>query len=1383
VDNLGHVAVTKKFLPLSSTTHISAKANAPTWQGVVRVFLRVLVGLWLCLVLAWAALHAFILPRVAENQTWLQQQASRALGVRVQVGALQVAGSWWLPWLQLHEVGLFDAQGREALHLSHVTLAFSPVSLLRGGFEQVVIDQPDLDIRRDAQGRVWVAGLPLHNESQDTDAADWFFSQNQFLIRQGSLRWQDDYLQGARLRANSLQGDAVQEAQAAVLVLSDVNVTVLNGWRQHDLRLDATPPVHVGARLSVRGQFEQPLLARAGDWQQWRGQMYADFPTVDISHLRQWIPLERGVSLQTGIGTLRAWVDVEHGRPIALTADVSLESVNVKLGADLQALQLKNMQGRVGASWLSSAYEINSQDLSFETLQGERWPGGDIRVSWQGDDARTGTFHADRMDLKALSQVAQRLPLPDDVHEALLALQPQGQANKLQIHWQRPLGADTTPSVYSAKGQLVQFSLQHNPQAQTFWSHWPGVENLNLDFEITQQGGKAKLSMQNGSLTLPMGLEDKSIMLTQANALGSWVKNDKGLQVQINQASLSNDDLSGEFSGNWKMGSAQAPFPGVLDLTANLSRVQAQRVHRYLPDVLSPQVRQYVQQAVVAGVGEKVKLRVRGDLRDMPFLDPKQGEFSVSAQVSRGHFAYVPPDAQSVQRKQAAWPALENIDGELLFERGGLHFKGKTHLTHAPNVTWQHVEVNVPSLSEPEVAVKAEGRGPLQEVLATVNNSALNPLIDGALNKALVNGDAELVLGLTVPVHQLDKTKITGQVQFKDNELQVVPGTPVLTRTQGLLNFDAQGFQVKDLKAKTLGGDVTLQGGLSFSETQSKAPKQLQMSGQLTTDGLRQAKEMGFLTRLALNTTGRANYQATLGIKRGQPELLISSDLKGMALNLPAPLNKAANVTLPLRIETQLTKDSAAPKAKVLQDVLRVSLGRTANATYVRDLSQPQFKVLSGMISVGASAVDSTLTRSNGVALNLDLSYLDADAWSQLLTQWTGVPVVPVGVAQSRPKAPNKNARVVGMASDAGNAVDYVPTSLAVRADQLKLTDRVLHQVVVGGSRVGELWRLNTSAQELNGAIELRPSVGNTPAQLYARLTYLNIPPSAVADVESMLSEQPSSIPALDIVVNDLTLRGKKLGRLEIDAVNQAGATPNSREWRLNKFNVTMPEATLTAKGDWAADGLNSRRTQLNFVLDVRDSGQLLTRLGTPNAVREGRGKLQGQLTWRGSPITLDYASMTGQINLNIEKGQFLKTEPGAARLLGVLNLQALPRRLTLDFNDVFSEGFAFDFFRGDVRIDQGIAFTNNLQMKGVAAGALIEGRADLARETQDLKVVVVPDINAGAASLYMATINPLVGLTSYLAQLVLSRPLVRAGTTEFRIDGTWSQPRVTEVN
>ena len=132
--------------------------------------------------------------------------------------------------------------------------------------------------------------------------------------------------------------------------------------------------------------------------------------------------------------------------------------------------------------------------------------------------------------------------------------------------------------------------------------------------------------------------------------------------------------------------------------------------------------------------------------------------------------------------------------------------------------------------------------------------------------------------------------------------------------------------------------------------------------------------------------------------------------------------------------------------------------------------------------------------------------------------------------------------------------------------------------------------------------------------------------------------------------------------------------------------------------------------------------------------------------------------------------------------MLGVLSLQSLPRRLTLDFRDVFSEGFSFDFIRGDVKVEQGIAITNNLQMKGVNAAVLMEGSADIAKETQDLRVVVVPEINAGTASLMAAVINPAIGLGTFLAQLLLRRPLLEAATQEFRVDGTWTDPKVTKV-
>ena len=246
------------------------------------------------------------------------------------------------------------------------------------------------------------------------------------------------------------------------------------------------------------------------------------------------------------------------------------------------------------------------------------------------------------------------------------------------------------------------------------------------------------------------------------------------------------------------------------------------------------------------------------------------------------------------------------------------------------------------------------------------------------------------------------------------------------------------------------------------------------------------------------------------------------------------------------------------------------------------------------------------------------------------------------------------------------------------------------------------------------------------------------------------------------------------------------------------KAMLVMPEASFSATGNWAAVGaqpappggprparnaVEVRRTVMNFRLDIADSGQLLTRFGMKDVIRRGKGRMEGQVAWVGSPLTLDYPSMNGAFNVNIESGQFLKADPGLAKLLGVLSLQALPRRLTLDFRDVFSEGFAFDFVRGDVTIANGIASTNNLQMKGVNAAVLMEGRADIARETQDIKVVVVPEINAGTASLVATVINPVIGLGSFLAQMVLRNPLIRAATQEFHIDGTWADPRVTRVD
>lgn len=282
---------------------------------------------------------------------------------------------------------------------------------------------------------------------------------------------------------------------------------------------------------------------------------------------------------------------------------------------------------------------------------------------------------------------------------------------------------------------------------------------------------------------------------------------------------------------------------------------------------------------------------------------------------------------------------------------------------------------------------------------------------------------------------------------------------------------------------------------------------------------------------------------------------------------------------------------------------------------------------------------------------------------------------------------------------------------------------------------------------------------------------------AAPSAAPSAAAAQASDFPALDIVVDDFHLDEKALGRLEVQATVRA----DGRDWRLTRLAMTTPEATLTGTGQWS--GAPARRMALDFDLELADSGAFLQRLGMGRVLKGGKGSMRGQVTWTGTPLALDIPSLGGTVRIALDKGQFLKADAGAARLLGVLSLQSLLRRLTLDFRDVFQEGFAFDAVTGNARIERGVAHTDDLRMRGVNVVVFMAGDADFKAETQDLRVVVIPEINAGAASLAYAAINPVVGLGTFLAQLFLRHPLMQAGTKEFHVVGTWADPKVETVD
>ena len=1348
---------------------------------MMRWTVRIVAGVLSVLVLAWVVLHWWIVPRADEMRPRLERWASAALAAPVSIGAVRAESNGLVPTLSLHEVQVHDPSGRAGLRLPRVLLSVSVLAPASYGLDQVVLDGPELELRRTADGRLLVGGIDLSGDAaSDTRAADAFFSLPELLVRGGRVRWIDE-----RRAAPPVALDAVQ------LVLR-------NGRRRHQIRLDATPPEGWGERFTLIGRFRQPVFSRhAGYWREWDGQAFADLPHVDLSRLRQYLDLqaEWGVELREGRGALRAWAELRQGVLTAATADLALGAVAARFGPKLEPLAFGAVSGRIGWRRQPGAMQLDTHALRFVDADGLAWPGGNFSLRLRDGAAGAlagGELRGDKLDLAALAKIAGRLPLPPKLHEQLQAQPVKGLVESITARWD---GALEAPHDWRVQARLAGLSVGARPAPPRADGQpvegIPGIEGAALELEAMPSGGHAQLSIEDGALEFPGVFEQPRIALAQLSAQARWRVQGEHIEVEVDELALRNADATGRFKARWQTAEARRPgeprFPGVLDLQGSFSRANGARVHRYLPLAIPAEARHYVRDAVVQGEARDVAVRVKGNLLDLPFeRDRKAGEFRFAGQVRGVTLVYVPKSIQPAG--QPPWPALEELAGELVFEGNRMRVNGaRGRVQGHPGWQFTRVQAGIDDLEHTRVRVEAEGRGPLATALGIVRASPLAGFTEHALDDASASGEAALALKLDLPIARIDDSKVSGRVTLQGNDVRLAPDALLLANAQGEVGFSETGFTIHDVRVNALGGSARVSGGSQAGA--SGAPTvRVRASGQASAEGLRQMPGWGPLPAIARQASGQAAYEAVIDFRGAQQELLVTSDLRGMAFDLPAPLGKPADAAWPLRYEARPQPAEAGAPARewlrlTLTDRLALALEHSGGAAPAR--------LLRGAIELGAPSADGPALPASGLRAQVQMARLDVSAWEAMAERlFAGEGGGASGAGWSA-------------ASGAGGAArDYLPSAWSLRVGELQLDERVLHEVVSNGTREGALWRAEVQARELAGRIQFSEGADGRAGKVHARLSRLSIPASAMDENAALLAEPPPHIPALDIVADEFELRGKKLGRLEIEAINRDVAPSRQgargvQEWQLSRLTLQTPEASFNASGRWAVQPRapvppfdpraprapdDARRTQLDFRLDIRDAGALLARFDMPGVLARGQGQLDGSIGWAGSPLSPHYPSMNGQLHLDMGAGQFLKADPGVAKLLGVLSLQSLPRRLTLDFRDVFSSGFAFDHVRGDVAVQRGVARTNNLQMKGVNAAVLMEGSADLDRETQDLRVLVVPEIDAGTAALAAAVINPAIGIGAFIAQLVLKQPLIKAATREFHIGGSWDNPQVRRI-
>lgn len=293
------------------------------------------------------------------------------------------------------------------------------------------------------------------------------------------------------------------------------------------------------------------------------------------------------------------------------------------------------------------------------------------------------------------------------------------------------------------------------------------------------------------------------------------------------------------------------------------------------------------------------------------------------------------------------------------------------------------------------------------------------------------------------------------------------------------------------------------------------------------------------------------------------------------------------------------------------------------------------------------------------------------------------------------------------------------------------------------------------------------------PLPLRIAMTQLHLlnPPREEAGGEE---EQTASgtWPPLDIAIDDFTYNDMPLGKVSLRGV------PQDERFALKDITLGSERYSMIASGEWKADG----NTFFDYEVKTEDLGELLKQLGFASVIKGGKGSSNGKLWWSGAPTQVSFARLNGQVAISIKEGTIVDVDPGAGRMLGILSIPALPRRLFLDFSDVFKKGFAFDSIKGDIRIEQGQAYTTNLQLESVPADILITGRTGLDKQDFDQEVYVVPNVRDTATVASALAWGPQVAAVVALFQEAFKSNINAATMSRYHITGSWRDPRIRRV-
>ena len=846
----------------------------------------------------------------------------------------------------------------------------------------------------------------------------------------------------------------------------------------------------------------------------------------------------------------------------------------------------------------------------------------------------------------------------------------------------------------------------------------PGVRGFTGRVRADRAGGRVEIRSTDVQIDLSNYVTE-TIPLDDAFGTVIWRRSGDRITVLSDSISVRNADFESTSNVQLTLDAGEAP---VIDLDSNWSISDIASAKRFIPaSVMAPKLFDWFQRALVSGYIPTGTTRLYGPLDKFPF-DGGEGRFLLEANVRDTTFQFLPD-----------WPAAEIVELDVVLDNTRLYSESNRSINRGREVV--DAKVEIADLRDAVLTIDSLSTGTLESIHNYAQDSPIGRVFGGNLSRVRLDGDATFKLDLMVPIKDWRNFTFEARIVPDDGSIEMEGFDPPVTGLTGAVTMSRDSVTSEALVGEFLGRPVTIE---LMNSTEPGYQVLAQARGRVDSTGL--VDGLGLPVEGLVN--GETDYSAELLFPRRNNEqpvpftIRVESDLVGLTVDVPAPFNKPA--TQPANVAGDIR---FMPGGQRIESSGTADGGVGWQVAFTRD--NASWDLERGTLALGGAFVEPAETR--GLHIRGDVESVRVDEWLRL----------------SR-----------GTAARSGTA-DRI-RSIDVNVESLRILGQHLKDHRVRVDRSARDWLVQFDGETVIGSVFV-PYEFSSERALVMEMERLILPGDDEVAVEAKEQVDPRTLPPISLKAQEFAIGQRFLGAVEVEFAR----TPEGLVADSFVANDDTFEVVGTAR--WVAEETDpiGHRSYLMATLTSTDVQATMERLDYAPGIVSDEMSILFDLNWSGGPRTEIFETLDGDVQVRFGAGQLDEIEPGAGRLFGLMSIVALPRRLSLDFTDVFDRGFGFDSIEGSFRLVDGEAYTCNLTLTGPAADIAIIGRASLTQQEYEQAAVVSANFGNSLPVVGAVVAGPQVAAALLIFSQIFKKPLQEMGQVYYGIDGPWEDPLI----